>query len=124
MTYDWALINYLWAGWLPQDVDKADRLQQVGEMYWACGNEVQALLPATATSTKLWMDDPLLVACAQLLVDTHNSLGHCGGDKLLSTLFRSYWWPGMHIDVADCVRCCLVYQVISHPHCPRKSYAG
>ena len=40
----------------------------------------------------------LLVARAQLLVDTHDSLGHYGWDKLLSTLCGSYWWPGMHVD--------------------------
>ena len=47
---------------------------------------------------------------AHLLVDTHDSLGHYRRDKLLSTLRGSYWWPGMHTDVADCIQHCLVCQ--------------
>ena len=78
MTQDWPLINHLWMGWLPQDVDKANRLRQLGEMHRACGKEFQVLLLAMATSPKHWVDIPLLMARAQLLVDTHDSLGHCG----------------------------------------------
>ena len=56
------------------------------------------------------MDVPLLVAGVQLLVDMHDSLRHCGWDKLLSALRGSYWWPGMHTDIADCTQHCLVCQ--------------
>ena len=50
------------------------------------------------------------MARAQLLVDTHNPLEHCGRDKLLNALRGSYWWPSMHVDIADCIRHCLVHQ--------------
>ena len=60
-------------------------------MYWACSEELQVLLPAMATLPEHWVDVPLLVAHAQLLVDTHHSLGHCGWDKLLGALRGSYW---------------------------------
>ena len=53
------------------------------EIYQACGKELLALILVTATSPECWVDVPPLVAHAQLLVDTHNSLGHCGWDKLL-----------------------------------------
>ena len=66
-----------------------------------CGKELQVLLPAMATLPKRWVDIPPLMARAQLLADIHNSLGHCGWDKLLSALLGSYWWPGIHADIAD-----------------------
>ena len=64
VTQDWPLINHLWMGWLPQDIDNANQLRQLGEMYWAYGKELQVLLPAMATSPKHWVDVPLLVARA------------------------------------------------------------
>ena len=72
-----------------------------------------------ATSPKHWVDVPPLVACAQLLADTHDSLGHCKWDKLLSALHDSYWWPGMHVDIADCIQHCLVCQQ-DKPPAPHK----
>ena len=68
-----------------------------------CGEELQVLLPATATLPEHWVDITPLVAHAQLLVDTHDSLGHCRQDKLLSALRGSYWWPGIHADIANCI---------------------
>ena len=89
-------------------------------MYWACGKELQVLFPATATSPECWVDVPPLVARAQLLVDTHDSLGYCGQDNLLSTLRGSYWWPGMHVDVADCIWCCSICQWDKPPVPPKE----
>ena len=40
-------------------------------MYWACGKELQVLLPATVTLPEQWVDILMLVDCAQLLVNTH-----------------------------------------------------
>ena len=97
-------------GWLPQDVDEDNQLRQLGDMYRACGNELQVLLPAMANLPECWVDVPLLMAFEQLLVDTHNSLGHCRWDKLLRTLRGSYWWPGMHVDIANYIWHCLLYQ--------------
>ena len=72
-----------------------------------------------ASLPKHWVDVPPLMAHAQLLVYTHNSLGHCGQDKLLSALHGSYWWPGMHLDVADCIWHCSVCQRDKPPTLPK-----
>ena len=77
-------------GWLPQDVNEANQLRKLGEIYWASRKEVQVLLLATATSPKCWVDVPTLVVHAELLVDTYDSLGHCRWEKLLSALCGSY----------------------------------
>ena len=61
-------------GWLRQDVDGASQVEQLGEIYQACGNELKFILLPTATSPKLGVDIPPLVAQVQLLVDMHNSL--------------------------------------------------
>ena len=73
-----------------------------------------------ATLPEHWVDVPPLVARAQLLVDTHDSLGHCRWEKLLSALRGSYWWPGMHTEVADCIWHCLVCQQDKPPMPPKE----
>ena len=72
-TQDWPLINQLWTGWLPQDVDMANRAKQMEETYWTFSEELHVLLPPTSTSPNLWVDAPLLVAHTQLLVDVNHS---------------------------------------------------
>ena len=47
-------------------------------------------------------------------------LGIAGQDKLLSALCSSYWWPGMHADVADCVRHCAICQRDKPPAPPKE----
>ena len=79
VTQDWPLIDHCWMGWMPQDMDETNQLRQLGEIYWAGGNELQVLLLAMATLSKCWVDVPLLVACAQLLADTHDPLEHYAG---------------------------------------------
>ena len=59
------------------------------------------LLPATRATRALWVDVPPLVTREQLLVDTHDSLGHCGRDKLLAAIRQFFWWPAIHADVVD-----------------------
>ena len=120
MTQDWPLIDHLWKGWLTQDVDEADRVRQLGGIYWVCSNELQVLLLAMATLPKHWVDIPMPVAWAQLLADTHDSLLHCRRDKLISALHRSYWWPGMHVDVANCMQHCSVCQWDKPPALPKE----
>ena len=78
LIQDWPLIDHLLMGWMPQDVDKANQVKQLGEMYWACSNELQVLVLAIATLPEHWLDIQWLVAWAQLLTDTHNSLGKHG----------------------------------------------
>ena len=89
-------------------------------MYWVCGKELKVLLLATANLPKQWVDALPLMAHAQLLADTHNSLGNCRQDKLLSSLCSSYWWPGMHADIADCIQHCLVCQQDKPPVPPKE----
>ena len=48
--------------WLPQDVNEANRLRQMGEMYWECSKELQVLLLSMATLPEFWVDVPLLMA--------------------------------------------------------------
>ncbi len=67
-------------------------------------------LPATKMDGERWVDVPPLVTRPKLLMDTHDSLGHCGRDKLLAAMRTHFWWPGMHMDVADCVRRCSTCQ--------------
>ena len=90
-------------GWLTQDMNEADQVRQMGEMYQVCNNKLQVLLSTTATLPKRWVDVLLLMARAQFLADMHDSLGHCRQDKLLSALCSYYWWPGIHADIANCV---------------------
>ena len=100
-------------------MDEADQLRKLGEIYRVCVEELQVLILAMATSPEHWVDIPLLVAHAQLLADTHDSLGHCRQDKLLSALQGSYWWPGMHADIADCIWHCSVCQEDKPPAPPK-----
>ena len=30
VTQDWSLIDHLWMGWLPKDMDEANQLRQLG----------------------------------------------------------------------------------------------
>ena len=99
-------MDYLWTGWLPADPDEADRLERLGQNYRAMDDELQVRLPATATEPEQWINVPPLVTRENLLMDTHDSLGHCGRDKLLAAVRASFWWPGMHFNVAECVRRC------------------
>ena len=56
-----------------------------------------------ASLPEYWVDVLPLVAWVQLLVDTHNSLGHYEWNKLLSALHRSYWCPDIYVDIAYCI---------------------
>ena len=43
-------------------------------------------------------------------MDTHDSLGHCGREKLIAAIRLNFWWPGLHSDAAECLRRCPVCQ--------------
>ena len=75
-------------------------------------------LPPTKLDKTRWVDVPPLVTRERLLIDTHDSLGHCGRDKLLAALRISFWWPGMHMDVAECLRRCTTCQKERPPRPP------
>ena len=64
VTLDWPLHEYLWLGpdTLPTDPEASERILQLAEDYRACGNELQVLLPATATRPERWADVPPLLS--------------------------------------------------------------
>ena len=95
VTLDWPLHDYLWAGRLPTDPDEADRLEDLAQFYRARNDELQVKLPETDTDPSRWVNVPPLLTRKQILADTHDSLGHCGRDKLTSAVRSFYWWPGL-----------------------------
>ena len=99
-------MDYLWTGALPQNPGECNRLIKLGETYRTQDNELQVLLPAAGHLKECWVNIPLLVCHAQLLVDIHMDLAYCGCDKLLGKVCKQFWWPGMHEDMSDCVHCC------------------
>ena len=48
-------------------------------------------------------------------MDIHKDLAYCGHYKLLSNICKWFWWPGMHEDVSNCVRC---YEVLEKDRVP------
>ncbi len=75
-------MDHLWTGWLPDDLTETDRIQHLAKYYRARDSELQVHIPKTATEPDRWVDVPPLVTRPRLLMDTHDSLGHCGRDKL------------------------------------------
>ena len=61
-TLNWPLIDHLWMGWFPQDMDEANQEKQLGEMYQVGSNELQVLFTANITLLECWVNVPLLVA--------------------------------------------------------------
>ena len=61
---DWALMDYLWTGALPQDPDECDRLVKLGESYRAHEDELQVLLPAAGHHPERWVIVPPLISRA------------------------------------------------------------
>jgi hypothetical protein len=108
ITQDWPFIDHLWTGWLPADPEESQRIQGLASHYRAHGNQMQVQVPATKTEDERWVEVPPLITRPRLLMDTHDSLGHCGRDKLYAAICMNFWWPGVHQDVAECVRTCPV----------------
>jgi hypothetical protein len=46
----------------------------------------------------------------QIMKDTHESLAHCGRNKLITALQTNWWWPSQRTWVADFLRRCPVCQ--------------
>jgi Integrase zinc binding domain len=118
ITQDWPLMDHLWTGWLPGDPDEADRITSIARQFRANGNELQVRLSATQTEEERWVDVPPLITRNRLMMDTHDSLGHCGRDKLFAALQFYFWWPRMYSDVIDCIRQCAVCQKDRPPKTP------
>ena len=64
MKQDWPLMDYLWTGALPQDLDELDWLIKVGETYRTQDGQLQFLLLAAGHRTECWVSIPPLVCCA------------------------------------------------------------
>ena len=65
---------------------------------------MQIQIPATRTEDERWVEVPPLITRSRLLMDTHDSLGHCGRDKLFAAIQLNYRCPALHQDVADSVK--------------------
>ena len=119
MTEDWPLHDYLWRGHLPQNPEEADRILNLSTHYRAQGSELEIHLPPRGPLPARWVTVPPKLARPQLLADLHDSLMHCGRDKLWEVARHHYWWSGMHQDAAECVARCTVCQN-AKPHPPPK----
>ena len=85
------MVDHLWTGWLPEDPDELDHLLHLAGSYRAHRDEMQVIVPAVGHHPDRWLTVPPLVLREQLLADMHDSLVHCGRDKLMATL-REYFW--------------------------------
>jgi hypothetical protein len=47
---------------------------------------MQIQIPATKTEDERWVEVPPLITRSRLLMDAHDSLGHCGRDKLFAAI--------------------------------------
>ena len=53
-------------------------------------------------------------------MDAHVSLEYCGQDKLISSVQKTWWWPGLGRDAMDYVRQCVTCQWDSPPKPPEE----
>ena len=117
---DWPLHAYLWAGSLPEDEEEQDQILRHAEKYQANRDKLQVFFPKSEklihTGEKIevlpdhWINVAPIANCKQILMDAHVSLGHCGRDKLISSVQKTWWWPGLGRDAMDCVRRCITCQ--------------
>ena len=102
-TQDFALIDHLWAGYEPEDVDESALVCRLAEANRPHGKELQVRVPGGLGYGPRWVNVPPMVTREQLVADTHQCLGHVGCQKLLEALQQHHWWPGMYLDAAKCV---------------------
>ena len=112
-----AIIQYLQDGFLPSDKQQARRIIIQAEFYtiednvlWRLGinrhkrlKQLDALIPQVAVPPEHRLS---------LLHNYHESLQHCGQQKLFLSLKRKYHWVSMWADVAEWVKTCTVCQTI------------
>ena len=92
---DWPLHRHLWTGWLPEDDAEAARVINLARYFQANNDELQVRYPSTQADPERWINVAPLANREQILADTHASLGHCGRDKLFTTIKEFWWWPGL-----------------------------
>ena len=98
-------MDYLFAGILPPNELDEERARKLETFYRAHKDELQVLV-RSITGVDTWVDVPPVPTRAQVVRDMHQSLGHLGRDKLMEALREWYWWPGMHLTVAECLAYC------------------
>ena len=105
MTEDFALMDYLFTGVTPGDVDEKLRVLTTAKLYRRRGQEVQ-VLAATPTRDEVWVNLPPVPSRKQIVRDFHKSHCHMGIVKLGGTSRERYWLPGMAATVVDVVSRC------------------
>ena len=112
ITQDFGLIDYLWTGHLPENPDEGDRIRQLSEVYRAGTGMYKDCIQVEIKGHlgMNWVEVPPLVSRKQLVMDMHHQHSHCGRDKLISLLREYYWWPGMQLDLRECLRKCSTCQ--------------
>ena len=121
----WPLHAYLWSGSLPEDEEERDQILRHAEKYQANWDELQVFFPKSEklihTGEKIevlpnhWINVALIANRKQILMDSYVSLGHCGQSKLISSVKKTWWWPGLGRDAMDCVRQCITCHGDSSP---------
>ena len=101
---DWPLHAYLWARTLPEDEEEWDQFLRHAEEYQANRDELQVFFPKSKVvhmGKKIeilpdhWINMAPIANHKQILMDAPVSLGHCGRDKLFSSVQKTWWWPGL-----------------------------
>ena len=110
MTEDFALMDYLFTGVTPGDVDEKVRVLTTAKLYQRRGHEVQ-VLAATPTRDEVWVSLPPVPSRKQIVRDFHVSHCHMGMGKLRGTLREWYWWPGMAATIVEIVSMCATCQM-------------
>ena len=111
---DWPLHAYLWAGSLPEDEEERDQILRHAEKYRANRDKLQIFFPKieklihTGEKIKVppdrWINVAPIANRKQILMDAHVPLGHCGWDKLISLVQKTWWRPGLGWDAMNCMR--------------------
>ena len=106
------LLDFLLQGKLPEDADEAKKVAAQATQYDVldrvlcyvgpkAGGQVRKVVPKALRKT--------------LLDGNHGGAlsGHFSGPKLLKTVSRHWWWPGMHSDMMNHCKSCLQCTVVN-----------
>jgi hypothetical protein len=82
---DYPLMDYLFTGILPEDLEEQLRIKSLAGVYKAHGHEVQVRV-RDHLGKPHWVNVPPIPNRYDIIKDTHESLGHVGREKLLGSL--------------------------------------
>ena len=101
------MLDYLFRGILPDDLDLAAPVRQLLGHYRGRGQELETLPnPYGVEYLQRWVSVPSIPMRPDIIWDTHKATGHVGRAKLAEPLLAAYWWPGLRAQVArEVVRC-------------------